>query len=680
MFPAPLLLLAAILQTSPEIPLTPAVANASPYREYLSSVAAGDDSALVVWSDTRGIRAARIDRDGRALDARPIAISDSSTVAHVTRAGDRWFAVWADTAITGRFIDDDGNVSAPITIAARPQTVDAIQVAFAATGFVVAWKSNFVLDAVRLDANGQPAGAPFNVHNGPFLGPEAVAVGGGTALVWAAGGNLHALHIDANGNQTRTVTDTDVHFGPLHAVADGGELAMLWILPKESGYDTVIAREGETPHVVRNGHDIPHDLVRIGGTLYAVFGTAAGIELVAEDGATAVRETLFGGTVLATSFGDRALFAFIVEPPDQYSSDIHTLVADERLQGAEQLLAVDAAVQKHPAIARGANGESLAVWIEVAGGAEANSLMALRLDAAGRAIGAPVKLDALNWPELAVHVASDGNDYLVLRENRQETWTRRVLRDGTPAGEAVKIERPSSQNRCLAWTGTEYVAGYIELTLIAHRITWGNVRVLSVSRDGTHGSDVQISDTISNPNSVACAAGETSTLLMWNHMDNNTLPLDAALRTHAGAVSPIPLTLEGRIPSVAANGGSFAAAWETFPLYPMVQRALVTEQGTVSLVNELPLFGVAPGDITAPVRVAPFGSGYLLVWGTREMRALALTSDGRSAGEIAVARDADEPVIAGGDVPLVLYTRGDRLFTRTISTAPQPLRRRGVRH
>jgi hypothetical protein len=61
---ASLLLLASTLHAGPERPVSPPVAE-SPYGQFLTSVAAGGDVALTLWQDEAGLRAVRIDRDGR---------------------------------------------------------------------------------------------------------------------------------------------------------------------------------------------------------------------------------------------------------------------------------------------------------------------------------------------------------------------------------------------------------------------------------------------------------------------------------------------------------------------------------------------------------------------------------------------------------------------------------------
>src|SRR5688572_21098654 len=89
------LLLASILAAGPEQPITPAVADASPYNQSVQDVATDGNVALTIWDDSGTLAGVRIDRDGTLLDARPLRLStEFAGQPNVVRGDGNWLVTW----------------------------------------------------------------------------------------------------------------------------------------------------------------------------------------------------------------------------------------------------------------------------------------------------------------------------------------------------------------------------------------------------------------------------------------------------------------------------------------------------------------------------------------------------------------------------------------------------------
>lgn len=693
MFPVAVALVAALLQTSPEIALTAPNRNASPFSESLQGISAGDESALLVWADEIGLRATRIDRAGNNIDAVPMLLAERSRRADVVRADGRWLVVWwYDDRVLARFVDDDGSLSPLLDVGASLVDMnDDVKVVANRTGFLVTFDSTVERRVLRLDRDGRAvAGSPVLPESAFTF--EPVAFDDGFAIVWATEARtIEILRIDEAGERRETLAKLDMIPNGVRAIADGDELVLAWTSWNGNRSDAWMMREGNAPRMIAPAAGALADSFALGGKVHALLVQYPEevVRVASEDGTVRVLQT--NATALwadVASFGDGALVAVEVSPLFANSHDLRLRVIDATLSdaGTDRRVAADVPEQTRPAIARGANGESLAVWVE-SGTDTPGAAVGAILDANGRPVGAPIVIARLSSVVFArVDVASDGTDYLVLVGDRLTAHTQRVLRDGTLAGEPRAIPNAGPQNTCVGWTGSEYIVGWLHATFSGRGNLHGTVNATLIGRDGVHRRQEAVSN-LRGPGHLACAAGEAATLFVWAQ---EGWELGGVLRAHAGAVSGrIPLTDEGFWPAVAANGRTFAVAWVGFA----VNRAIVSEHGTVTVPNEPPLprdfrFDDPPSE---PVALAPFGSGYLLVWGTRDLRALALDAQGRSAGTTTISATGGfdiHPAIAGGKVPVVLYTRGDRVFphssdlrvyARTITALPQQPRTRSVR-
>ncbi|HEY0160790.1 MAG TPA: hypothetical protein VGF28_26125 [Thermoanaerobaculia bacterium] len=700
MFLAPLILLASILHAGPERAVAPPVPE-SPYSQRIGDVAAAGDVALAVWQEPAGIRAARFDRDGRRLDAQPLHLSATSSSPVVVRGDGNWLVAWSDvTGVSWRFIEHDGRGTAgERNGVAAPPTINTVAAAFDGRHFLIAWTSAEGIGAVRLDARGAVVEHSISIPpRGFFVFLNVVAFDGGGFGVVA----VQSVYSDATGSEYtveayRLDTNADLQsFGwldrtsssdirRLQVLADGDRFVAAWT---EAAGRLFVAREGEPLRVIATGL-APVDIVKIGGAVYVLAIAGDGTTmLISEDGAA--RRTV--GTnaqqdARAAVFGDRVLVAMTTEVVDE--TDISTTVVDTALQEVrpQERVTSEPALQLLPAIARNNFGESLVAWLEN-GRADGAAVMGARLDAAGRPLGAPFRIALTRPYSVSVpHVASDGTDFLVV-DYGAGVRMHRVLRDGTV--QAPVELATSGTETCVAWTGTEYLVGHTRTLILTRQRRDVEIRAARVSREGVLGETFVVAPEVTYFQAFDCAAGDAATLFAWTARGSieGTLVSDAGplsgvihIRNSTGVFGPW-----GTI-GVTANGNTFLTFWNDTD--SMLRWATVNEHGTVSFTDEhVPFEAVEPR--LKPADAAPFESGFVLVWGTRTLRALTLDAGGRILATSTLPATpalARGPSLAGGNDVLAVYMRSTgggetvplwRVFARSLDdTAP---RRRVVRH
>jgi hypothetical protein len=188
-----LVLLASTLHAGPERPLTPAVADASPYSQRLLDVATGEETALLVWQDFPRVLGLRVGRDGRQVDEQPFVIQDNPAAGWgtpiVIRGAGNWLVAWKEgEALTGRLVSDDGTIGGRRELGTGfHQSVDWLRGAFDGRTFLIAHGNSSAISAVRVSMDGNRIGERFVI--GQSLGYSALDVaafaGGGFAVTYA---------------------------------------------------------------------------------------------------------------------------------------------------------------------------------------------------------------------------------------------------------------------------------------------------------------------------------------------------------------------------------------------------------------------------------------------------------------------------------------------------------------
>ncbi len=687
------LVLAATLHRGAEVPVTEPVPNASPYRQTVGAVAASHDVALLVWAEEQQLGAVRIDRDGKRLDARPIALSSAPVRARpdVARGANNWLTVWSEgyhddsSTLAARFVDDQGVAGDGFTLAELPFPVRP-RIAFDGTHFLVAWSEEDVMRGARLTAAGQLVEvkelARARARYDEF---DLVALQGAQASGFA----LVTVHFEENDYTVEALRfttaaelysytwldrTTSAQLGSLFALADGDTLVAVW----GSTNGLFVAREHQpVRHLGLNLS--PYGIVKIGGTVQLLLRRTEGNEAIlsSEDGSR--MRSLAGSlpqpqftSLAAASFGDRALVATTQHgleagmPPAE--DDLYTHIVNELQEEAvaSGRLAIEPARQVNPALARRNDRESLAVWLE-SGGDAPPMLMAMRVDNSGRPLDrVPVPVARVLDTDARPRVASDGTGYLLVWSDGSTVRATALRADGT-RGPITSLGE-HSVFPCVAWNGTEY--------LVAQSVFGGGpslvrtvVQVTRVSRDGTAGAVTTVSG-LDQHRVISCASAGDRTLIAWGGPENGVG--GTILRADGTATGEFPIDGAAiHLGNVATDGDRFAVSWNG----PRgIGWAILTTEGTVAHVADRAVEGYNS-------QLAASRNGWVLAWqaGTpSNLFAAPLDRDGGFPGPAIAFADSstsEEAVaLAGGDVPIAIYMRELetplhsrwRVFTRTL--------------
>jgi hypothetical protein len=720
------LLLATSLFLGPEHAVSVPLRDASPYEQRVTSAAASDDTALVVWTDADGLRGVRIDRDGRQLDAAAIDIDHGlgfTGLPFVARGTDRWLVAWADQAqVKARFVLDDGSVGALLPIPLEltgSAAIPAVRAAFDGQQFLLLLAEENGSTAVLLDEQGQILGGKFSVAaiEQGLDTIEVLATPSGFAVVFSQWFHdvpedehytIRLLRLHPDGTQSGSIQSlhTDpLHARALHAVADGEDVYVLWGM--DAQHDELrIMRSGEAPQILIEGFFAPRDLLYVGGRLVAVLVTGTG-KLVLQPigfGDPLPFDVSGAFTPAAASFGDRALVAANVVPQWAASSndpgvvvesDPYATVVDSALNVVSPLqrIALEPRIQTAPAVARNEAGEALVVWYESAA-AGPPRIAATRLDPLGRALDSPprpIVETSHSGTGTRPLVAANGNTFLVAWSDGTGMVTRRVLGDGTTLPSTVVATNSffGVTYACLCRSGSGYLLGYVQTISVGRNNFSSEVQVLRLGADGAAaGQPVAIAARARNTE-VACATGPHGTLFVWRGQQR----IDGVIVSDGGTISstiPIgpPATVfeqqaTGTVPAVAANGNSFAVVWSE---PGTIERALVSDLGTVTRPNDAVIpAALQPSDDS--LDIAPHGDGYIVAWGATDVLTMTIDSSARVTAPAvplaATSATERQPALAEG---IAVYLRDTsrtpnvsaqrfRVFTRTLFTN---LRRRAV--
>jgi hypothetical protein len=617
MLVAAALLLASTLHAGPELPVSEAVRDAQPYVQTVEDVAAGDETALVVWREGHAVRGARVDRDGQTLDAVPLLIAYAPWEgAWVARGATNWLVVTSGPErIEATAVADDGTVGEPIVIAT---TLGIPRVAFDGNAYLVAWYDvtrQARIFGTRISAAGQvlESDIPITSANEAIILDLLPDAGGGFVLVGQQAEVL-AIRLDAQAREAgRTaLMPTIIWYDPAVGIDGEGHLLLGW---RDSEGLAHVKRRGL--EAVALGAENVDDFVTIGGTAYAVARADEKTSLWTMTGERVRELPVQTGTARAASFGNRVLVVTSYH-------DIHVTVLDASLQtiAPERLLYTEPQLQSGAAVAQ-AGGTRLVAWVE--GDEIASRVMARLGDSAPAVIGEGYGVEA----------ATDGRDFLVTWHDGNQLHARRVLRDGTLTEPVRAASRWVTGGSCVTSAGSDYVLGYITLTSFSRpfpRALWAQ----RVTRDGELSGDPVLLNPTTTPNGVACASSETTTLFAWYDEERR---VRGATLSPGGTPSPRFEIGLGTFASVAAHGDGFVVAWPESPA-GRASWATVSEGGTVGLPHTVE---------SNTIRVAARPGGYLLLYGADPLRARPLDPNGDPSGpETVIANDAWAPAFAGG--------------------------------
>ncbi|MDQ3280447.1 MAG: hypothetical protein M3Q69_03445 [Acidobacteriota bacterium] len=684
MFLAPLVLLASILRAGPEQQLTPPVPNASPGLQSVSAIAASGNAALLVWSEEARLRGVRLDRDGHPLDAPSFALASQVRDAAIARADDGWLVIWRSTlgGLHARFVRGDGSMTSESELVSESYGT-GLSVAYDGEHFLVVFNLYSKLGAMILRRDGSIERWPFAIAEGGTYGElDTTALPRGFAVVTTHGSAetadtlIEAIRLESNGDryQYDWLDRTSAIVHSLHVVAQGETLVAVWAASGAIGEDNIVlAREEQPLRIVAHGTMVPQDVVAIAGKVYALLFDHGVLRLAAEDGTSVALTPPPAGALQrdagAASFGDRALIAASASAARVRDPWVSVADATQELAPATRI-ATDPLRQDAPAIARAANGEALAVWNE-SGGATGDETVAMPLNAEGRALRErPVPVGA---GSSSVALASDGNGYLVVFA--ADTLTYRVVHhDGTPASEPHALVRATSFDA--VWTGSDYVIAYAQ-TVSTTVIKIGAIPMVArVSREGVLLSNEPLSDVVRGIVTIEAAATANATLVSWIA---NGQAIGRLLYRSGSTSGVFTIAQSASRHATAANGDRFAVA--SVSSSGSIERAIVNENGTVSVVADTPLQAALD-----ELAIAPWRDGFVLAYRAPDgALALPLDRDARISGDaVALGNDIAIASMTGGANVLIAYTRTPpqfapytRVFTRLLFEGEA--RRRGVR-
>jgi hypothetical protein len=699
----------------PEQPVT-AISSLVPDQSMSEAVSFDGTNHLVVWAGTpgKGLRAMRFDPSGRALDPRPLQLTDrlpdasnfpDGTQLAATFDGYNHLVVWTTSGsppsdIRGARVSPDGRVLDPggFPVADTGPDDRAPAVAFDGTHSVVVWRGGEpggpVL-AVRVDGEGEVVD-PEPIRVGVAGNRPAVASSGTELLVaWHTDGGLRAARLDAAGT-VLPAGGQPLPSGPgaRHpAVAfDGANWHVTWI----EGDGVRTARVGP------GGDVLDREAVAVATGLpatYSLSAAAAGDRvLVAWDDARgpepeirAARldrsgRVLDAGGILVHRGQNTGTRVRLAPGPGHVLAAFSSTPGNPCCRTLGRRIGHDGALLDPAPITLsvtdsrpGAGGVAsdgathLVAWLDARGEPQ-HELRVARFDATGPLDpeGIPIgRYDSVGLDD----VVFDGSNFLVAFSVRQ----------APPAGGLfVAVVSPAGELRTPAPVRVADAAGDGSLsvgadgTLLVWTVEPGDVVGAVISRDGTvvHGPG-PISppavryegDMASRP--VAAFDGERH-LVVYAYRENFD-DIDLELRgtrvtEELSVVDAEPLRIvdspaSDEVPALAWNGARYLLAWYSHSLRPTelaVDAVRLDRDGRVVDPGPVRLSGASADQ---SVDVAAAGEDFLVVWpGTGEGDVLGarVTDDGTTpdAGGFVVAEDSGVVALSSaGDGWVSVYHR-----------------------
>ena len=421
---------------------------------------------VVAYGDISSIATARVDNDGRLLDAQPATVSGPAARLRLAWSGRVLLMVANGTRM--RLLDRDGKPLAPdrpLPVALKPETVD---VASNGDGFVITGAGlDSKLELIRVDERGGATAMAGPLNGLPSS--TAIASDGYDYLIAATtvnGTTLFSLLADGT---LRGAVTADTFFGIDAALAwNGSDYALAVtrvVLEGEGGYETVVSRFG-----------------------------ANGISAVA---------TIPGTTSPLLQSNGHEFLLVASRQVLRYMAQIEGRIFDA--QNAVKVIGVSNGPAAQSGVAIAANRtRALAVWQEGPSFTEQHVLAAIADDLG--ALGAPVEISGDAFPVSSLAAASDGRDFIVAwRSSSGAILARRVTADGAvlDAAPIVAGDTPTDSYTTIAamWSGRRYVVAWTNAN--------NRLAITAISPDGVHvsGAPVEVSavsSEIAGGAAVAC--------------------------------------------------------------------------------------------------------------------------------------------------------------------------------
>jgi hypothetical protein len=465
--------------------------------------------------------AATISPDGQILGTRVIA--DAAYLLDLEPAGNgRVLVLMLAAGIAqSMLIDDSLATTTPVNVVARGNI--QADVVSSGSGFLAVWSSGTAVEAVALDTNGVPRGAPFAVGTSPDIGlpmPPAVAWDGSSYLIVWWDNTLVGTR--SNGNGVSQAFPIGSGYYPSVATNAAGDSVVLFT----GGCGTVSSR------VVRRGamasepaeHALSLNALRQG--LPMAVGRADGTQIGWEEN-DASSTTLF--TTFVRSDGTVGPLLQLTED-GSFSNDTVELTP--------------------------LGGGTVAVWIELRAGVP-GGLRLQRLDSSGNALTAPQPLgstqafflgSAANGSNIGVAFTQASSSYT------SDSWV--AVADAAGNVHQTMLSPTTSVNKTIASIGEGFLVIWRE-----DEATGSPLFSALIDRDANVLRKQLIVTDSHGPFEAALVSTDDGALLVWNDSEGSTFTLIAQQLDSTGAPqgTPFPLATSSDLFShlrIAAEGDS----------------------------------------------------------------------------------------------------------------------------
>lgn len=696
---------AAAIVPGPEAEVTRPLVEPTAFDQSGGRIAGDSNGFLAVWNEQASappaIHAALLNSGGQRIGDEPIVIAARGLYPEVVWSGERYFVAWVDqSSLYGRFVEANGTLSEPFTIATNTGASTAVSLAANDSTIAAVWidreRNAFygafitrtgevrsllnlgstighVVEAVVTQVNGSfyfvtsrynteatPEGEGLYSDVGVKQIREDDPLGERMVLVPATGRvtNLMAASRTENAligwsspsnksdDTIRSVAFTALGPGPISTVNVGESDQLQTVVADRSGYLLVYGDE-DSHQAVRHGSTMPFTLAGPSPISF-VLGGASGAETV-----LLVHDMSGVWGDLVTQRIDSEVF----EP---------VMVAQRH--------------QSSPDVAV-AGGMKLAVWSD-------HNATIKRYEVVAARIGIDREPFRIAEGLSIARVFSNGRQWLVTWVSNSHLVGVRVsldgkVLDGTPITIMPFVIYDDRFD--VAWDGSAYVVAFITgfATRFGSDIIPGVVRV---TEDGEVGTPVPLAQPADPHFGPAIAIGPEGALITWMTGVSRTLNsrLNGALVTTSGAIVPVsfpsPELPATTTTAVAWNGETFLVAAPFNPIHFF----LVSANGNVT---EAPAgVGVPVDRVKTRLELQPLGDRFLLTYGAYDaIHAATINGEGYIAEPPAAVAQLRGGFGTAGTT--LVYARAidalrnqlTRIFTRELVTVANPPKRRAVR-
>jgi hypothetical protein len=224
-------------------------------------VASNGVDYLVTWN-SGGIHAVRVDRQGRVLDPKPIALAPATGSHAVSFDGKSYVVVWGDQkAIHAVQVGSDGRVGTPTVVHHEALGVSAVDVDCASGSCLVVWPFrnnayNYSSIVGRRLIDGKPDivgryGRAYSPSGGHRTQPEVEWTGAEYRVAWRQNGQRFGLTADVRGLLTSRPQGLPELPPPSQRATNRAGLSLVTRADKDGGITRVVGRldQGTRPTV-----------------------------------------------------------------------------------------------------------------------------------------------------------------------------------------------------------------------------------------------------------------------------------------------------------------------------------------------------------------------------------------------------------------------------------------------